>query len=177
MGLSSRQVAEFFFPPTLLDRLWVPPWLLSKRRYTPSVKLSDLLWRHTWWKKWVNWAVLTYNSAGLRTVFSSRLLHRKLRSSLRESHSFLSVHADTTMASSQGTQPSKMNKREANLAFIATYRSCFVFIHHSHTHKKKHKTAKKLTKLMGNLCYAREHSVRFIVQFFYTVKLHSLIVK
>jgi hypothetical protein len=27
---------------------------------------------------------------------------------------------------------------------------------------------------MGNLCCAREHSVQFLVQFFYTVKLHSL---
>ena len=27
---------------------------------------------------------------------------------------------------------------------------------------------------MGNLCCAREHSVQFFVQFFYTVKLHSL---
>jgi hypothetical protein len=30
---------------------------------------------------------------------------------------------------------------------------------------------------MGNLCCAREHSVQFSVQFFYTVKLHSLIVR
>ena len=27
---------------------------------------------------------------------------------------------------------------------------------------------------MGSLCYAREHSVQFFVQFFYTVKVHSL---
>jgi hypothetical protein len=40
------------------------------------------------------------NSAGLRTALSSRLSHRELRSSLRESHSFLSLPADTTMASS-----------------------------------------------------------------------------
>ena len=31
-----------------------------------------------------------------------------------------------------------------------------------------------LTNLMGNLCCAREHSVQFFVQFFYTVKLHNL---
>jgi len=61
------------------------------------------VWRHTWWKNWVNYAVLTGNSAGLRTVLSSRLSHRELRSSLRESQSFLSLPADTTMASSQGT--------------------------------------------------------------------------
>jgi hypothetical protein len=55
-------------------------------------------------KNWVNCAVLTGSSAGLRTVLSSRLSHRELRSSLRESHSLLSLPADTTMASSQGTQ-------------------------------------------------------------------------
>jgi hypothetical protein len=33
---------------------------------------------------------------------------------------------------------------------------------------------KKLTNLFGNLCCAREHSVQFIMQFFYTVKMHSL---
>jgi hypothetical protein len=32
---------------------------------------------------------------------------------------------------------------------------------------------KKLTNLMRNLCCAREHSVQFFVQLFYTVKLHS----
>jgi len=35
-------------------------------------------------------------------------------------------------------------------------------------------TPKKLTNLTENLCCAREHSVQFFVQFFYTVKLHSL---
>jgi len=39
------------------------------------------------------------------------------------------------------------------------------FIHHSHTHMKTHRTEKKLTKLMGNLRCAREHSVQFFVQF------------
>ena len=75
----------------------------SKAPYTLSVKLNVFtVWRHTWRKNWVNCAVLTGNSAGLRTVLSSRLSHRELRSSLRESHSFLSLPADTTMASSQG---------------------------------------------------------------------------
>jgi hypothetical protein len=54
-------------------------------------------------KNWVSCAVLKNNSAGLRTVLFTRLSHRKLRSSLRESQSFLSLPADTTMASSQGT--------------------------------------------------------------------------
>jgi hypothetical protein len=57
---------------------------------------------HTWLKNCVNCAVLTGNSAGLTTVLSSRLSHTELRSSLRKSHSFLSLPADTTMAS-QGT--------------------------------------------------------------------------
>jgi hypothetical protein len=61
------------------------------------------VWRHIWRKNWVNCAVLRGNSAGLGTVLASRLLHRELRISLRESHSFLSFPADTTMASSQGT--------------------------------------------------------------------------
>jgi hypothetical protein len=47
---------------------------------------------------------LKKNIAGLRTALSSRFSHTELRSTLRESHSFLSLPADTTMASSQGTQ-------------------------------------------------------------------------
>jgi hypothetical protein len=40
------------------------------------------------------------------------------------------------------------------------------FIHHSYTHKKTHRTEqKKLQNLKGNLCYAKEHSVQFFVQF------------
>ena len=50
-----------------------------------------------------------------------------------------------------------------------------VFIHHSHAHKKTHRTDEKLTYLMGNLCCAREHSVQYSMQFLYAVKLHSLI--
>jgi hypothetical protein len=85
----------------------VPVAALSKARYALSVKLSDFtVWRHTWRKKCVNYAVLTGNGAGLRTVLSSRLSHTELRSSPRESHSFLSLPADTTMASSQGTSVS-----------------------------------------------------------------------
>ena len=64
------------------------------------------MWRRTWRKNWVNFAILKGNSAGLRTVLSSHLSHRELRSSLRESHSLLSLPADTTMASSPGTSVS-----------------------------------------------------------------------
>jgi hypothetical protein len=77
-----------------------------KGRYTLSVKLNYFtVWSHTWRKNWVNRAVLKGNSAGLRTVLSSRLLDRELRSSLKEYHSFLILPANTTMASYQGTQP------------------------------------------------------------------------
>jgi hypothetical protein len=61
------------------------------------------VWR-TWRKNWINCAVLTGNSTGLRTVLSISLSHRELHISLRESHSFFSLTAQTTMASSQGTQ-------------------------------------------------------------------------
>ena len=82
---------------------------LSYGRCTLSVKLSDFtVWLNTWRKNGVNCSVLTSNNAGLRTVISSLLSHRQLRSSLRESHTFLSLPADTTMASFQGTQPSKI---------------------------------------------------------------------
>ena len=65
---------------------------MCKGRYTLSVKLSDFtVWLHTRRKNWVNCAVLTGNSTGIRTVLSSRLSRRELRSSIRESHSFLSL--------------------------------------------------------------------------------------
>jgi hypothetical protein len=72
---------------------------------------------------WVNCAVLTSNSAGLRTVLSSRFSHRELRSSLRESHSFLSLPADTTMASSQGTSVSSnsFNRWTSDDIFLFKY--------------------------------------------------------
>ena len=80
---------------------------ICKAPYTLSLKLSNFtVWRHTWRKNWVNCAVLTGNSARLRTVLSNRLSHRELRSSLRKSRSFLSLPAETTMASSQGTSVS-----------------------------------------------------------------------
>jgi hypothetical protein len=58
-------------------------------------------------------------------VQTSCLSRRELCSSLKESDSFLSLPSDITMATSepQGTQPPKINKREATLAFIVAYRS------------------------------------------------------
>jgi hypothetical protein len=75
----SRISAEFVSAPT--------PFLPYKGRYTLSVKMNDFtVCRHTWRKNWVNCAVLIGNSAGLRTVLSSRPSHTELSSSLRESH-------------------------------------------------------------------------------------------
>jgi len=146
---------------------------------------------------------LTGNSAGLRTALSSRLSHTELRFSLRESHSFLDLPAHTTMASSQGTQSSKMNEREATLTFNETYRSSseswdtenrrytrsnrvkkavpydtlaysLVFIHHSHTHKKTHITGKKTYKPDGTPVLCQRTFRSVFRAVFYTVKLHSL---
>jgi hypothetical protein len=41
-----------------------------------------------------------------------------------------------------------------------------VFIHHSHMHKKTHRTDKKPTNLIANLCCAREHPVVYRAVFF-----------
>ena len=69
-------------------------WHSHKAHYKLSVKLRDFtVWRHSSRKISLNCAVLTGNIAGLKTVLSSRLSHRELRSSLRKSHSFLSSPA------------------------------------------------------------------------------------
>ena len=154
------------------------------------------MWRHTWRKNWVNCAVLTGNSAGLRTVLSSRLSYRELRSSLRETHSLLSLPADTTMASSQGTSVSSNS--------FSRWTSCDIFLFKYHflphilhflfffsdnimanvaskqqttalflstiiTRTRRHtELTKKLTNMTGNRRSAREHSVQFLCSF-----LHS----
>jgi hypothetical protein len=130
--------------------------------------------------------------------FPVSLSHRELRSSLRESHSFLSLPADTTMASFQGTQLSSNSfKRWAShdlflfkyhfLLHMLRFLFCFSenimadvankqqttasFLSTTVTRTRKHtELTKKLIILMGNLCCAREHSVQFFVQIF----LHSL---
>jgi hypothetical protein len=130
---------------------------------------------------------------GLRTVLSSCLSHKELRSSLRESHRFLSLPANTTMASSlqhpflaiYSADEHRMRYSFSNTTSYSTFYAFFSdnimadvaseqqmmpsFLSTSHTHKKTHRTDKKLPDLMGNLCCAREHSVQFFVQFF----LHS----
>jgi hypothetical protein len=151
------------------------------------------VWRHTWRKNRVNCTVLTGNSAGLRTVLSSRLPHRKLRSSFRESHSFLRIPANTTTASCQDSSVSNNSFRSASqdiflfkyhfllhiLRFLFFFsdnimadeaskqQTTALFLSTSHTHKKTHRTdPKKTTNLMGKLCCAREHSVQFLCNFF-----------
>jgi hypothetical protein len=127
------------------------------------------------------------------------LFHTQLRSSLKESHSVLSLPADNTMGSSQGTQP-QLRWASHDILFFKYYsllhilhflfffsdyimddaarkqQTTALFIPTIVTSTRRHTelTKKKLTNLMGNLCCAREHTVQFFVQFFYTVKLHSL---
>ena len=155
---------------------------LKRPPYTLSVKLAEFtVWRHTGGENWVNCVVLTGNSAGFRTALSSRLSHRELRSSLRESHSFLSLPSDTTKASSQGTSLSSnsVSRRASHDTFVFIYhfwlhilRFLFFFSDRimadvaSKQHKKTQRTHKKLTNLMGNLCCAKERSIQFFVQFF-----------
>jgi hypothetical protein len=151
------------------------------------------VWLHTWQKNWVNCAVLRGNSAGLRTVLSSHISHRELRSSLRESHSFLTLPADTTMASSQHTSiPSNSFIRWAShdillfkyhflhhilhflfffsdniMADVASkQQTTDLFLCTIVTRTRRHT---ELTNLMGKLCCAREHLVQSFVQFFYAV--------
>jgi hypothetical protein len=163
--------------------------LFSRVPYTLSVKLSDFtVWCHTWRKTWVNCAVLTGNSAGLRTVLSSPLSQRELRSSLRESHSFLCLRwhhlkAHPFLAINSADEHRMIysfSNTTSYLTFYAFFSSFritlwpmwlandnLVFIHYSHTYKKAHRSDKKLTNLMGNLCCSRENSV------FCVVFLHS----
>jgi hypothetical protein len=140
----------------------------------------------------------TGNSASLEIVLSSRLSRKELCSSLRESYSFLSLPADTTMASSQGTSVSSnsFSRWTSHNIFLLKYNFLlhilpFLYLFSDNITadvvSKQQTTAlllstivtrtwrhTKLTNLMGNLCCARDHSVQFFVQFFYTVKLRSL---
>jgi hypothetical protein len=192
-------VATRFVGHTILWRVCGVNIYLKRPMYSQSnsaILLCDVI---TDGKNCVNCTVLRGNSAGLRTVFSSPLSHRELHNSPRESHSFLSLPADTTMASSQGTSVS------SNLFSRSASHDIFLFKYHFLLHisrflfflsdnimadvanSKQQTTAlflstigtrtrihTELTNVMGNLCCAREHSVRFFVQYFYTVKLHSL---
>jgi hypothetical protein len=147
-----------------------------KGRYKLSFKRSDFtLWRHTWRKNWVNCAVLTGNSAGLRTVLSSRLSHKVLCSSVRESHSFLSLPADTTMASSQDTSVSSNS--------FSTWASHDIFLCKYHfllhilrffTRARRHTNYQKTDKNWWETCAVPENiqfsfSCSFFTQLKFTV--------
>ena len=166
--------------------------------------MSDfIVWRHTWRRNWVNCAVLTGSSAGLRTVPSSRLSYRELRGSLRESHSFLSLPADTTMTSSQGTSVSSnsFSRWASHDIFLFKYhflrhilRFLFLFSDNimadvaskqqttalflstivTRTRRHTKMTKKKNRQNWWETCAVPEN-IQFFVQFFYTVKLRSLI--
>ena len=135
------------------------------------------------------------NSAGFRTVISSHLSHRELRSSLSESHSCLSLPADTTMASSQSTSFSSnsFSRWASHDIFLFKYhfllhilRFLFFFSNNimADVTSKWQTTAlllstivtrtKKTDKPDGKpvLCQRILSSVFHAV--FYTVKLHSL---
>ena len=171
--------------------------IFCKAPYTLSVKLSDFtVWRNTWRKNWINCAVLTGNSAGLRIVLSSRLSHTKLRSSLRESHSFLILPADTTMASSQGSfvSSNSFSRWASRDIFLFKYhfllrilRSLFFFsdnIMADVTSKQQTTTSflftivtrarrhTELTNLTGNLYCAKEHQFSISCSFFFFTQLN-----
>jgi len=134
------------------------------------------MWHHTWWKNWVNCTFLSGNSAGLRTVLSSRLSHRELHISLRESHGFLSLPADTRLhrletypfLAIHSADEHHMIYSFTNTTSYFTFYTFFssfwktlwpiwlanskwqpCFIHHSHVHKKTHRTDKKTDKPDG----------------------------
>jgi len=177
--------------------------ILLKAPHTLSVKLSDFtVWPQTWRKNWVNCVVLTGNSAGLRAVFSSRLSHRELRSSLRnltvcsvylptprwhhlKAHPFLAIHSadENRMIYSLSNTISYCTF----YAFFSSFRitlwsmwlanskrqPCF-YPPQSHAQEDTQNWQKKLKNLIGNMCCAGENSVQFFVQFFKTIKLRSL---
>jgi len=138
-----------------------------------------------------------------QNCLSSRLSHTELRSSLRESQSFLSLPADTTMASSQGTSVSSnsFNTWASHGIFLFKYHFLFhtlrflfsftdnimadvaskqqttaLFSSTIVTRPKRHTelTKKKPDKPDGKpVLYQRTLSSVFC-SFFCTVKLHSL---
>jgi hypothetical protein len=115
--------------------------------------------------------------------------HREVRSSLGESHIFLSLPADTTIASPQGTfvSSNSFSRWASRDIFLFKYHFslyilCFVFFFSDNimadvaskqqttalfvsvivTRTRRHtEMTKKLTNLMGYLCCATEYWVQF----------------
>ena len=172
-----------------IPRRWPVDTFQCTAQYTLSVKLSAFtVWRHTWWKNWVNCAVLTGNSASLGTVLSSRLSHRKLRSSPRwhhpEAHPFLAIHsADEHRICSF----SKTNSYSTFYAFFSDNimadaaskqqtKALFMYPPQSHAQEHTQNCQKTKWQTWWETCAVPE-TVQFSFScsiFFYTVKLHSL---
>jgi hypothetical protein len=165
-------------------------------RYTLAVKLSDFtVWRHTWRKNWVSCAVLTGNSAGLRTALSmSSFTQRTARFTQGfptvpsvysptprwhhlKTHPFLAIHSADELLMIYSF--SNTTSSSTIYAFFSSFRitlwpmwlanskrqPCF-YPPQSHAQEDTQNWPKKLTNLMGNLCCAREQSVQFFAQFF-----------
>jgi len=148
---------------------------------------------------------LAIHSADQRpqNCLSSRLAHKELRSSPRESHSFLSLPADTTMVWSQGTSVSSNSFSswamhdifhfkyhfllhilhflfffsDNIIADVATkQQTTALFVSTTVTRKRKHTELKKKNRqTWWETCAVPENiQFSFSCSFFYTVKLHSL---
>jgi hypothetical protein len=176
---------------------------MCKAPYTLSFKLNDFtIWGHTWRKNWVICAVLTGNSAGLRTVFpvvfhtqncavhsgnctvSSVYLPTPRWHHLK-SHPFPAIHSanehhmiysfsNTTSYSTFYALFSSFRITLWPTWLANSKRQRWFYPPQSHAQEDTQNRPKNLKNLMENLCCAREHSVQFFMQFFYTVKLHSL---
>ena len=171
-------------------------------KYSISIKLNDFtVWRHTWRKHRENCTVLTGNSAGFRIVLFSRLSHRELRSSLRVFYSFLSLPADTTTPSSQGTSVSSnsFSRWASHDIFLFKYHLLHIlhflfffsdnimadvaskqqmtalFLSTIVTRTRRHTELTKNWQTWWETCAVPENiQFSFLCSFFYTVKLHSL---
>ena len=111
------------------------------------------MWRHTWRENWVNCAVLTGNNAGLRTVLSSRLSHRELRSSVTESpHTRAHAHTHTHTHTNKHT-------------YTHTQKQTHIHKHtHTHTHKHTHTQTHTHTHTHGSQrrSWSTAHSVSLV---------------
>jgi len=132
-----------------------------------KVKLNDFTaWRHTWRKNRINCAVFTCNSAGVRTVLSSRLSHTENcevhsgnptvssvylptpRWHHLKAHPFLAIHSANehrmiysfSNTTSYSTFYASFSSFRITLWPMWLANDSLVFIHHSHTNKKTHRT-------------------------------------
>jgi hypothetical protein len=128
-----------------------------------------------------------------QNCLSSRLSHRELRSALRESHSFLSLTAHTTMEPSQGTQPSKIHSAVGDPMIYCLIKYHFLFHFYAFFSSVRITlwpmwlaNSKQQPCFYPTQSHAQEdteltncavpQNIQFwdFVQFFYTFNLHSL---